>query len=135
MCTFALNIHVALSYVYSLILPFKKNSLFCSAKYKHAQRTCLGKRLQAFSSRTCPLLPAFLRLSYQGFRTCRLQVAVQKQNSSQIPQIATSFLIKYLFSGKVHVWSVYNISHNLLSSMLSIKILWGKNLLCQKKNK
>lgn len=43
--------------------------------------------------------------------------------SSQIPQMATSFLIKYLFSGKVHVWSVYNISRNLLSSMLSINFL------------
>lgn len=53
--------------------------------------------------------------------------------SSQIPQIATSFLIKYLFSGKVHIWSVYNISHNLLSSMLSINILWGKIFFARKK--
>lgn len=43
--------------------------------------------------------------------------------SGQTPETAPSFLIKYLFSGNVLVWSVYNKSRNLLSSIFSIKIL------------
>lgn len=83
MCTFTLNIHVTSPYVYSLILHFKnicltssEHILFC--KYKYARRTCLCKRLCAFSSRTVPLLYAYLSIFLSGIQN--LPVAKVQQN-------------------------------------------------------
>lgn len=110
--------------LYLIVLFSMIYFLFWIYSALHTQKTHLDRSLQAFSSRRPPTPPGF----FKHFLTRESELANYRllhraRLSGQTPETAPSFLIKYLFSGKVHVWSVYNKSRNLLSSIFSIKIL------------
>lgn len=129
MCTFALNIHVALSYIYSPILLFKKFCLLCSGyvlfcKIQACTKNMLGQKTASLLFQNIPPPPCISKsFLIRDSELADYKLLCRNKISTQTPQMATSFIIKYLFSGQVHVWSVYNVSHNLLSCMLSIKFL------------
>lgn len=120
MCMFAFNIHVALSYTYSLILLFKKICLFCSGyvlfcKIQACTKNMLGQKTASLLFQNIPPPPCISKsFLIRDSELADYKLLCRNKISTQIPQTATSFMIKYLFSGKVHVWSVYNISFTKL---------------------